>query len=177
MFEHSPDLAGRLVRSLDEAHATEMAMVRTLEQQLALAPPGSYHDALQAHLADTRKHAERVGNRLRALGGGADPIAFAASAARSAVAQTVALAKAPLDLARGDDGGERVLKDAKDAAAGEALEIATYVAIEQLARDAGDETTAELAASIRVEEEAMLDRILREIPRLADRSAGVAVTI
>jgi Domain of unknown function (DUF892) len=61
-----------------------------------------------------------------------------------------------------------VLKNAKDACASEALEIATYTAIERLARSVGDEQTAKLAASILADEQNMLERILREIPKLTD---------
>ena len=61
-----------------------------------------------------------------------------------------------------------MLKNAKDACASEALEIATYTAIEQLALALGDEQTAALAASIRADEEKMLERVLREIPKLTD---------
>ena len=61
-----------------------------------------------------------------------------------------------------------MLKNAKDACASEALEIATYTAIERLARAVGDDETAALAASIRTDEEKMLERVLREIPKLTD---------
>jgi len=82
--------------------------------------------------------------------------------------QALALAKAPLDLVRGSGGEEKVLKNAKDAAATEALEIATYTALERLATTVGDEQTAKLAASIRADEEKMLARILKEIPNLTE---------
>ena len=49
---------------------------------------------------------------------------------QSAIEQALALSKAPLDLVRGTGGEEKVLKNAKDACATEALEIATYTAIE-----------------------------------------------
>jgi rubrerythrin len=61
-----------------------------------------------------------------------------------------------------------VLKNAKDAAATESLEIATYTAIERLAQSVGDDKTAQLAQSIRADEEKMLARIMREIPTLTD---------
>ena len=64
-----------------------------------------------------------------------------------------------------------MLKNAKDACATEALEIATYTAIERLARSVGDERTAKLAASIRADEEKMLERIMREMPE-AGRGRG-----
>ena len=65
-------------------------------------------------------------------------------------------------------GEEKVLKNAKDACASEALEIATYAAIERLAQRVGDDETAKLAASIRADEERMLARVRREIPKLTD---------
>jgi Domain of unknown function (DUF892) len=57
---------------------------------------------------------------------------------------------------------------AKDACASEALEIATYTALERHAVNVGDEQTAKLARSIRADEERMLERIMREIPKLTD---------
>ena len=68
-----------------------------------------------------------------------------------------------------------MLKNAKDACATEALEIATYTAIERLAGAVGDPETAKLAASIRADEEKMLERILREIPKLTDAVVGADV--
>src|SRR6202034_1785818 len=87
------------------------------------------------------------------------------------VGQGLALTKTPLDLMRGSGGEEKVLKNAKDAAATEALEIATYTAIERLARSVGDNDTADLAKSILGDEERMLARVLREIPKLTDAVA------
>ncbi|HSS59388.1 MAG TPA: DUF892 family protein [Solirubrobacteraceae bacterium] len=63
-------------------------------------------------------------------------------------------------------------KNAKDAYATEALEIATYTALERLAASVGDDTTARLAASIRADEEPMLARLLRDIPKLVEAVVG-----
>ena len=60
-----------------------------------------------------------------------------------------------------------MLKGAKDACAAEALQIATYTALERLAVKVGDQQTAQLAGSIRFDEE-MLERVMREIPKLTD---------
>ena len=68
----------------------------------------------------------------------------------------LALGKTPFDLLRGSGGEEKVLKNAKDACATEALEIATYTALERLAKAVGDDQTAKLAASILADEEKML---------------------
>lgn len=77
---------------------------------------------------------------------------------------------------RGSGGEEKVLKNAKDACATEALEIATYIALEELARQVDDERTAEIAASIRADEEAMLQRIERELPALTRAVAAADFT-
>ncbi len=158
----------KVAQYLGEARASEDALVRVLQSQIAMTPSGSYRSALQAHLDETRRHSARVGRRLSELDGGATPLQAVVGFCESVIGQTLALGKTPLDLLRGSGGEEKVLKNAKDAAATETLEIATYTAIERLAQSVGDEDTAELAASIRGDEEAMLARIMREIPKLTD---------
>jgi ferritin-like metal-binding protein YciE len=160
----------KIVQYLNEAHASEVALVRVLQSQIAMTPRGTYRSALETHLGETRRHAARVQARLGELSEGGNPLRFLGGVAESVAGQALALAKTPLDLVRGSGGEEKVLKNAKDACATEALEIATYTTIERLARSVGDEQTASLAASIRADEEKMLDLILREIPKL---TAGV----
>jgi ferritin-like metal-binding protein YciE len=160
----------KIVQYLNEAHATETALTRVLQSQIAMTPRGSYRNALEGHLAETTDHADRVRRRLKELGAGSNPLQVAVGAAETVIGQALALTKTPFDLLRGSGGAEKVLKNAKDAAATEALEIATYTAIERLAKDLGDDKTARLAASIRADEEKMLARVLREIPTL---TAGV----
>jgi ferritin-like metal-binding protein YciE len=158
----------KVVQYLNEAHATELGLVRVLQGQIAMTPTGTYRTGLEKHLRETRDHGARVQARLRELGQGSNPFQAGIGLFESALSQTVALWSMPLDLLRGGSGEEKVLKNAKDASATEALEIATYTALERLARSVGDDTTAELAASIREDEEKMLKRVLTEIPKLAD---------
>ncbi len=153
---------------LSEALATEHALVRVLQSQIAMTPEGSYRSGLEKHLDETRRHAERVAERVSALDGDSTPLQIVVGFWEDLLGQTVALAKTPFDLLRGSGGEEKVLKNAKDAATTEALEIATYTAIERLARSVGDDETADLARSILADEERMLARILREIPKLTD---------
>ena len=142
-----------------------------LQSQIAMTPRGAYRTALEQHLRQTQDHAERVAARGRELGRGGNPLTAAVGVVETVVGQALALGKTPFDLLRGSGGEEKVLKNAKDACATEALEIATYTAIERLAEAVGDDETARLAASIRADEEAMLARILREIPKLTDAVA------
>ena len=161
------DAQQKVVQYLNEAHASELALVRVLQSQIAMTPRGSYRTGLESHLRETREHAERVQQRLSELDQSSNPVLAAAGFAETLIGQTVAFWKLPLDLIRGSGGEEKVLKNAKDASATEALEIATYTALEELARAVGDDQTARLAASIRADEEKMLARILRELPKLA----------
>ncbi|HVF77233.1 MAG TPA: DUF892 family protein [Solirubrobacteraceae bacterium] len=156
----------KIVQYLNEAHAMEVALVRVLQEQIAVTPSGAYRSALEKHLRETRSHADRVGDRRGELEDGINPIGAIVGFAQDAVGQALALAKTPLDLVRGSGGEEKVLKNAKDAYATEALEIATYISLEALARAIGDTQTADLAASIRGDEEAMLERIERQLPAL-----------
>jgi ferritin-like metal-binding protein YciE len=165
----------KVVQYLNEAHASEVALVRVLQSQIAMTPRGSYRGALETHLGETRRHAARVQARLGELDNGGNPLQFVGGIAQTVAGQALALAKTPLDLVRSSGGEEKVLKNAKDACATEALEIATYTAIERLARSVGDEQTTKLAASIRADEEKMLERIMRELPKLTAAVVGADV--
>lgn len=165
----------KTVQYLSEAKASEDALVRVLQSQISMTPRGSYRTLLESHLEETRKHSSRVADRLRQLGGGSNPVMAFIGMWEDVLGQGLALSKTPFDLLRGASGEEKVLKNAKDGCATEALEIATYTAIERLARHVGDDQTAKLAAAIRAEEEQMLEGILRELPKLADAVAGAEV--
>jgi len=158
----------KVLQYLYEARASEDALVRVLQSQIAMTPRGTYRSALETHLGETRTHAARVGERLKALGEGSHLLTAVVGFWEDVLGQALALSKTPWDLLRGSGGEEKVLKNAKDACATEALEIATYTAIERLAGSLGDHETAEVAASILADEEKMLQRILREIPKLAE---------
>ena len=158
----------KIIQYLDEAQASEHGLARVLQSQIAMTPRGAYRTALESHLNQTHDHAARIDERLRELGQGGNPVTAVVGVVGKGVGQVLALGKTPFDLLRGSGGEEKVLKNAKDAYASEALEIATYTAIERLARAVGDEKTAKLAAAILVDEQKMLDRVLREIPKLTD---------
>ena len=158
----------KIVQYLSEAQASEHALARVLQSQIAMTPSGSYRSALETHLGETRRHAQRVSDRLESLDQGSNPFMVAVGFWEGVIGQALALSKAPFDLLRGSGGEEKILKNAKDACATEALEIATYTAIERLARSVGDDETADLAQKILADEEKMLARVLREIPKLTD---------
>lgn len=158
----------KIVQYLNEAHASEQALVTVLQSQIAMTPRGSYRVGLESHVRETREHATRVQRRLDELGRASGPMQAGVALMQNIIGQAFALGKTPLDLLRGTGGEEKVLKNAKDACATEALEIATYTAIERLASSVGDKATQALADSIRADEQKMLDWILKEIPKLTE---------
>jgi ferritin-like metal-binding protein YciE len=154
---------------LREAHELELELVRTLQSQIAASSRGAHRTALEAHLEETRSHATRVRERLARLEGGEDAgvVRAGLGLVQGVAGQLLAFTRTPIDLVRGSGSEERVLRDARDACAAEAYEIATYATLERVARDAGDTTTATLAATIRRDEEAMLQRLLDGLDDLA----------
>jgi ferritin-like metal-binding protein YciE len=162
--------AGRalVVQYLGEAHATETALITTLQAHITMTPPGSYRRLLERHLAETRQQAGAIERRVSALGGGSSPIAAAIGLVETVVGQALALGKGPIDLLRGGSRAEKLLKNAKDECATEALEIATYDALEVAARAVGDAETAALARRHREQEERMLAGLREEIPGLTE---------
>jgi ferritin-like metal-binding protein YciE len=158
----------KVVQYLDEARASELALVNELRAQIAMTPRGSMRTLLEKHLGETRSHAERLSRRLDELDHAKNPLEMVGGFAQTVVGQVVSLGRAPLALVRGSGGEEKILKNAKDSCAAEALEIATYLAIERLAADVDDDATAKLAASIRADEERMLERLQQELPKLVD---------
>jgi len=169
--------AGRemLIQYLNEAHATEDALVRTLQAHIALTPRGPYRELLEHHLEETRGHARGLERRLSALGATSSLVGATLGLAQSVLGQVIALSKGPLDVLRGHGGDEKLLKNAKDECATEALEIATYDAIEALASELGDRETAGLAARHRADEERMLASLREQLPHLT-RAVAAART-
>ena len=150
----------KIARYLREANGMEKALTDVLTSQIAMTPRGAHRKALQLHLRQTRDHAKRVQRRLAQLDHGGNPIELGVGLLQNVVGQALGLGRMPFDLLRGRGGEERLLNNAKDNCAAEAREIAMYTAIERLARSLGDAQTAKLAASIRNDEQRMLDVLL-----------------
>src|SRR3954452_14075517 len=157
-----------VLQYLQEAHATEQALVTNLRAHISMTPRGSYRDLLERHLAETQQHERAVARRIREVGSDRGILAAAYGLAATIVGQVLVLTKGPLDLLRGGtEGEEKLLKNARDEVVTEALEIAIYDALEELALAVGDEPTAKLAARHRGQEERMLEQLRRLIPRLS----------
>jgi ferritin-like metal-binding protein YciE len=83
----------KVVQYLGEARATEDALVRVLQSQIAMTPRGSYRSLLEAHLQETREHAADVGSRLEELGQGSNPVQAVIGFWESVIGQTLAVSK------------------------------------------------------------------------------------
>ena len=164
----------KLVQYLNEAYGNEKRLETALQAHIGLTTRQPYKKRLQQHLNETKNHGRMVERRIKALGGvaetvsvpGPDALTGAAEAGLSAAQRAVALAMGPLRAVRGTSGPERMLKNAKTEYSEEAEEIATYTAIESLARSVGDKETAMLAHEIRGQEERMARFLERLIPQL-----------
>jgi len=160
--------AQKTIQYLNEAHATEQALTRTLQAHIAMTPRGAYRTDLERHLGETKSHATALEQRLEEIGESRSVLVAGVGDLQSLVGQTLALSKGPFDLLRGASAEEKLLKNAKDESATEALEIATYRALEHFAQRIGDKKTARLAASIRADEERMLAVLQERVPTLVD---------
>lgn len=161
----------KIVQYLFEARAGELALASTLRAHRAMTPSSSYRTLLDTHLEETKDHATRLQARLGELGGSRNTVRAGVGLAQGVVGQALALGKGPLDLVRGYSAEEKLLKNCRDECAVEAYEIASYDALESLARLVGDEPTAALAATIRADEERTLARLHEELPRLTEAMA------
>jgi len=161
-----------VLQHLQEAHATEEALVTNLRAHIAMTPRGSYRDSLERHLTETQQHERAVARRIGEIGRDRGLLAAAYGAVTTLVGQALVLTKGPFDLLRGGPSGEeKLLKNARDEVVTEALEIAIYDALEALALAVGDDSTARLAARHRGQEERMLEQLRGHIPHLSNAVA------
>jgi ferritin-like metal-binding protein YciE len=165
----------KVVQYLNDAYATERRLEIAIEAHIAMTPRADYKKRLREHLKETKAHARLVARRIKALGGeaetvsvpGPESLARGAKGAKAAVQRAAAAAQAPLHAVRGTGQQERMLKNARTEYQDEAGEIATYRAIEALAKAIGDKETAKLAREIGREEKRMADFLVSMIDQLA----------
>jgi ferritin-like metal-binding protein YciE len=162
-----PSSADKVLQYLEELHALEAHLLSTLTAHIAMTPRSEYRDLLERHRYETRTQAQRIEQRLTELGQSSSLLHVVYGTAQDAIGQGLSLVLAPLSLLRGTGGEEKLLKNAKDEAASEALEIASYDALEAVADAVGDSKTAVLAREHRTQEEIFLADLRRLIPHLA----------
>ena len=160
-------LKAQLVKHIDEAHAMEQNVLRMLDGMISTTDDPGILDALEHHKVQTQAHADRMAQRLEAHD--ATP-----STVKQIGGVLGALAKLPLDFVRGEKAG----RNARDAYATEHLEIAAYELLRRVAERAGDAETADEAAEIIAEEQAMAKLIEEHWDKFAElslREEGITV--
>ena len=158
-----------LVSYVRDAHAMEKNVLEMLDSMIATTQDEQILEQLRRHKAETEGQEQRLAERLEALGGGT-------AAIKDVPAMFGALLKGIVDTIRSDKPG----KNARDAYVTEAMEIAAYRLLEQLALRAGDDHTAEVARANCREEEAMRDFIDANWARFIDltlQEEGVSVDV
>jgi ferritin-like metal-binding protein YciE len=160
----------KLVQWLGEAHAKESELEADLTAHIALTQKQAYKKRLRQHLTETRDHKRRVASRIKALGGSATTtnIPGVPSAVGEAAGKAVAMVKGQVGTARAavTNQAETHLRNAQEELREEHVEIALYTRLETLATEVGDKDTAQLARSIRRDEERMAKFLDAELKRL-----------
>ena len=166
----------KLIQYLNEAYGKEKELETSLTAHISMTTKAPYRKRLQDHLKETKRHGREVQKRIKALGGKAeatnvpdqlpDAVGEAATAATGLASRAVAAAKGPLHMIRGTGEAEKMLKNATTEYMNEYEEIARYTSIETLATAVNDKETAQLAKSIRREEERMAKFLEKQIPQL-----------
>src|SRR5436305_6615089 len=162
----------RLVQWLNEAYAKEAELEADLTAHIALTQKTSYKKRLQQHLTETRDHKRKVASRVKKLGGGDASAGVSLPGVPGAVGEVagkaVAAVKGQVGTARAAITAqpETHLRNAQEELREEHVEIALYNRLEAFASEVGDRETAQLAKSIRRDEERMAKFLDAELKRL-----------
>ena len=150
----------KLIEYVQNVHALEQNVLLMLDSMILTTRDEEIVRLLRRHKEESRRQQQRLGERLRALGGGPGLASVGKDLAAIAAAQIKGIA----DLWRSD----KPVQNARDAFVTEHLEIAAYEMLERLAERAGDQETAAVARDNRAEEEAMARRIAENWDRFLD---------
>jgi ferritin-like metal-binding protein YciE len=157
---HDDRLRAKLIDYVQNVHAMEQNVLLMLDSMIVTTNDEEIVRLLKRHKEESRRQLQRLGERLKALGGGPGLVSVGKDLAAIGAAQAKGLA----DVFRSD----KPVQNARDAFVTEHLEIAAYEVLERLAERAGDEATAAVARENRAEEEAMAERISENWDRFLD---------
>jgi ferritin-like metal-binding protein YciE len=160
------DAKDQLLKHVDEALAMEQNVLRMLDGLISTTRDDAIKQEMREHKLETERHADRMRDRLEALGGQPSTI-------REVGGIVGALMKSVVDMTRTEKAG----RNARDAYATEHMEIAAYQLLERIATQAGDEETAEAARLNRADEEKMAKTIDANWDRFAELSVEEGVPV
>jgi ferritin-like metal-binding protein YciE len=164
-----------VVHYLNEAYANERRLELALATHADATTRPEYERRLRKHLSETRGHAAKLEQRIKRLGGTPETVSIPGpeglmdklESAQGFVQRATAAVQHSLHTVRRTGEQELMLENARTEFREEAQEIATYRAIDSLARAVGDGDTARLAREILREEERMASYLGDLIPELA----------
>jgi len=151
------ELQAKLIEHLQDAHAMEQGVLRSLDALIATSFSRVIIEALKQHKMQTEQHAERLRSRLEELG-------HHASGVEDLQTVGAALIKGVGDQMRSD----KPFKNARDAYMTEYMEVATYEMLERMATLLGDTQTAQIAQLNRSDELWMAEQIAANWDRFVD---------
>jgi ferritin-like metal-binding protein YciE len=161
----------KLVLWLGEAYAKEAELEADLNAHIAMTKKQSYKNRLRKHLTETKAHKRTVASRIKQLSGdapSATSIPGVPSAVGEAAGKAVAAVKGQMGTARAaiTPQAETHLRNVQDELREEHVEIAIYTRLEAFATEVGDRDTAQVAKTIRRDEERMAKFLDAELRRL-----------
>ena len=140
----------RLIRYIQDAHASEVGIVTVLKDFIAEITNPQVKAAFQEHLIVTESQAQRLEQRLTALGSGTSD--------GKGILNTL-MGKVGDLMHAAHDVEDKTTQDLIKAYATEHLEIGMYASLASYAEAVGDAQTAQLALQIQAEEKEAADKI------------------
>ncbi|MBA4863249.1 hypothetical protein H1V43_18040 [Streptomyces sp. PSKA54] len=157
-----------LIPALEDAREAQAAVVDRFRSDMALTPEGPHRQVLERHVADAQDHINRIDHHVSEIRP-RSPLRFAAGTVRTIAKGTVRTTTLPLEIGasiagrtlrgRHEADERRLLKNAEDEYAITARALATCRAGESIAAEADDEEAARLLASLRRQDEKLLDAL------------------
>ncbi len=148
----------RLLRYLNDAYASEIGGIASLKNLAAEATDFDLKNAVTAHIAVSARQADRLKERILALGGDK-------SEPKAIVNEAIAIGSHFINVFH--DKADKQTQDLIKAYAYESFMIGAYTSLYTYANAVGDSITAQLAQSLIAEERAASVEFERLIPQVA----------
>lgn len=168
MPDPNNEVEEQLVEYIKEAHAMEENVLQMLDSMIGTTSDPEIKEMLEHHHEETEQQSRRLEDCL-------DSYNTTPSTTKEVASKVGSAMKGLVDSVRDEKPG----KNARDAFATEALEIASYELLERWANRAGDQRVAQVARTNRDQEVAMARKIASNWDRFVDetiREEGLTAT-
>lgn len=158
----------RLIRYIQDAHAAEVGIIDVLKNFIDEVDNAEVRSAFQEHLIVTQSQAQRLEQRLNALG--SKP-----SSGKGFLNSMMGKLSDVMHAAH--DEYDKATQDLIKAYATEHLEIAMYTSLEAYSEELGDQETATLAREIKAEEKQAAETVFPMIAVAAKKALTAPTTV